>query len=782
MFRRLAGNSGGLWKSKNPHSVEYLKYLHGVLTKNEKITENNKAIIIEAVRTMTEILIWGDQNDSSVFDFFLERQMLVHFTNIMKQKCGGYVNVQLLQTLNIMFENLRNETSLYFLLSNNHVNLMISHPFDFDNEELLAYYVSFLKTLSFKLNLNTVHFFFNETTHEFPLFTEALKFFNHSESMVRIAVRTITLNVFRLKDEGTMKFVVSRAQDYFTLLAKEIARQNVEMDTFARSAQNELTNRERLLNMIDIHLDNMHYLNDILLVQNEELNALLVNSISYYVISPLYLASLASLRETISTILLSKVSALFLLSHLILTIHDEHVVQAVLTPLFFGDENDIRSHWVRHVEKGLYLEPSSCRDTPTPRLFFCAHLDALVNGGDDHCTLYALLLVYSICQNKGTVKEVLEAAQFPSEKKNAKCDKTLSANLLYVLEKATASDTSLRPITLELCCIVIRGLVLALEDDNAFIKSAADLALSIQNKLARRLNEIVFTEDLFLEMFEEEHYLVEQNTVRMDSIASNASLYLPPSSTPLSKIPLSQRLPCGNEERIRRTLQFFFILRRFAHDLLGEREENLPLNSKVQAMAELDDCINLNNCDLLACYVSTNKNEKASRFLVTDRHQLILVEPDKRKLGWAIVRFSGLLQDTHVSGDPNDGRTLHVVVEDVKCRSKSKSSPQLSAKLIFDDHIRCMAAKQRLGKGRKTSRQHKLQLISALLGGSTKADKTQHNEQPAASSPIKRNHTQSGGPGSLHLMTKPENDTKDEYSNNVPDDPAMSPQGSVKHL
>lgn len=99
-----------------------------------------------------------------------------------------------------------------FLLSNNHINAVISHSFDFDNEELLAYYVSFIKTLSFKLNSNTIHFFFNEvgylsivinihliqTTREFPLFTEALKFYNHSESMVRIAVRTVTLNIFRV--------------------------------------------------------------------------------------------------------------------------------------------------------------------------------------------------------------------------------------------------------------------------------------------------------------------------------------------------------------------------------------------------------------------------------------------------------------------------------------------------------------------------------------------------------------------------------------------------------
>lgn len=38
--------------------------------------------------------------------------MLSFFLNILKQKCGSYVCVQLLQTLNILFENIRNETSL----------------------------------------------------------------------------------------------------------------------------------------------------------------------------------------------------------------------------------------------------------------------------------------------------------------------------------------------------------------------------------------------------------------------------------------------------------------------------------------------------------------------------------------------------------------------------------------------------------------------------------------------------------------------------------------------
>lgn len=38
--------------------------------------------------------------------------MLLFFLKIMRQKCGSYVCVQLLQTLNILFENIRNQTSL----------------------------------------------------------------------------------------------------------------------------------------------------------------------------------------------------------------------------------------------------------------------------------------------------------------------------------------------------------------------------------------------------------------------------------------------------------------------------------------------------------------------------------------------------------------------------------------------------------------------------------------------------------------------------------------------
>lgn len=44
--------------------------------------------------------------------FFLEKNMLVFFLRFMRQKAGHIICVQLLQTLNILFDNISNETSV----------------------------------------------------------------------------------------------------------------------------------------------------------------------------------------------------------------------------------------------------------------------------------------------------------------------------------------------------------------------------------------------------------------------------------------------------------------------------------------------------------------------------------------------------------------------------------------------------------------------------------------------------------------------------------------------
>ena len=68
--------------------------------------------------------------------------------------------LQVLQTLYILIQNLRSKTALYYICSNNHVNDLVTLSFDFEDEEVLGYYINLLKSISLQLTTKTAQFFF----------------------------------------------------------------------------------------------------------------------------------------------------------------------------------------------------------------------------------------------------------------------------------------------------------------------------------------------------------------------------------------------------------------------------------------------------------------------------------------------------------------------------------------------------------------------------------------------------------------------------------------------
>ncbi|XP_069343025.1 protein CLEC16A isoform X3 [Eulemur rufifrons] len=362
---------GGHGKSsRNIHSLDHLKYLYHVLTKNTTVTEQNRNLLVETIRSITEILIWGDQNDSSVFDFFLEKNMFVFFLNILRQKSGRYVCVQLLQTLNILFENISHETSLYYLLSNNYVNSIIVHKFDFSDEEIMAYYISFLKTLSLKLNNHTVHFFYNEHTNDFALYTEAIKFFNHPESMVRIAVRTITLNVYKvsLDNQAMLHYIRDKtAVPYFSNLVWFIGSHVIELDNCVQTDE-EHRNRGKLSDLVAEHLDHLHYLNDILIINCEFLNDVLTDHLLNRLFLPLYVYSLENQDKGGERPKISLPVSLYLLSQVFLIIHHAPLVNSLAEVILNGDLSEMYAKTEQDVQRSSAKPSIRCFIKPTETL------------------------------------------------------------------------------------------------------------------------------------------------------------------------------------------------------------------------------------------------------------------------------------------------------------------------------------------------------------------------------------------------------------------------------
>lgn len=815
--------SGALWKPKNPHSLEHLKYLHNLLCKNQQVTEQNRSLLVETLRSISEILIWGDQNDSSVFDFFLEKNMLSFFLRYLQQRCGRYICVQLLQTLNILFENIRNETSLYYLLSNNHINSIIVHKFDFSDEEVMAYYISFLKTLSLKLNKHTIHFFYNEHTNDFALYTEAIKFFNHSEAMVRIAVRTITLNVFRVDDKAMLRYIRDRtAAPYFSNLVWFIGNHILDLDLCVRHDMDHRS-RDRLSDLVAEHLDHLHYLNDILTIGLDTLNLVLIHHLLNNLFIPLYVYSLTKRKKfddpQDDRKHVSSVVSLFLLSQVFLIMHHRQLVQQLGEVIFHGDitlaqtdgmpnspktrirefrapaeslEKTLENNrpkrrynqplpgqeegavggveegnsvfYATREELGEGVSSPSTEDALSPSSEVCSgdtelssptqnstdeekligmshrmaipsgmpdrlqpftlenrpYLETLFNAlectENDYSALFALCLLYAMGRNEGISQNLLDGVMMPTERSRSKENYNilLVERLIRIIEQACQSGSKVRLATLELSIKLLKQLVN--KEDRSYLQDRHLACIENARECStQRLRTFYKSEEIFLDMFEDEYREMKSRPLNVEYLMMDASILLPPTGTPLTGIDFIKRLPCGEVERARKAIRTFFLVRDLSLSLMHEPETQLPL-TKEENCIKVNDVLDLNNSDLIACTVVTRESRRQERrFLVIDPMQLILVEPDSKRLGWGVVRFVGFLQDVEVSGDKDDSRLLHVVVHKPSTPVQSRSLPILSARFVFDDHIRCMAAKQRLIKGRQRARQQKMQTIERLL-------------------------------------------------------------------
>eukprot|EP00913_Durusdinium_trenchii_P022170 g20831.t1 len=262
----------------------------------------------------------SEQNDhnENFFDFFCEKSILADFVRILGRPVPKTVKVQLLQSLSMLIQNIRRPTSLYYLFSNNYVNQLIATQFDWSDEEILGYYISFLKSLALRLNEETIktlgqnepipprRFFFQERSQQFPLFTEAVRFFSHHDQMVRTSVRTLTLRVFNVtpgsSNEAMQSFVLKISRPYFRHLAEHLCLLWRTLDE-SKGQPNALdeANAEQQ--------DLVMYISDVLEMKNANLSRIVVKMVLDHACYPMLLESLAAEDQS----LLSWRTALFLL-------------------------------------------------------------------------------------------------------------------------------------------------------------------------------------------------------------------------------------------------------------------------------------------------------------------------------------------------------------------------------------------------------------------------------------------------------------------------------------
>ncbi|KAL3642809.1 hypothetical protein CASFOL_013624 [Castilleja foliolosa] len=281
------------------------------------VNDINKDFVIEALRSVSELITYGDQHDAAYFEFFMEKQVMGEFVRILKISRTLTVSLQLLQTMSIMIQNLKSDHSIYYMFSNEHVNYLITYQFDFRNEELLSYYISFLRAISGKLNKDTISLLFktqNDEVVSFPLYVEAIRFAFHEESMIRTAVRALTLNVYHVGDDAVNRFL-SRAPhaDYFLNLVNFFRDRCIHLNLVISDASKNLhmESPSSILSAVDEIEDNLYYFSDVVSAGIPDVGRLIMENVLRLLIFPLILPSLRT--EVVKEPSLGAVTSLYLL-------------------------------------------------------------------------------------------------------------------------------------------------------------------------------------------------------------------------------------------------------------------------------------------------------------------------------------------------------------------------------------------------------------------------------------------------------------------------------------
>ncbi len=293
----LLGETKG--EGARKYSLEELKARYDILQSNPVILEANKGLVVETIRSIAEFMIWGDQHEPRIFEFLKENNIMVRASGRAQQSqkhgqrssrgavrrarahsraralsarrdrvlpwsCAqvylqqvlqqvqnrtGDVAKQVLQTLSIVVQNVRSDVGFSFLFSNNHVNNIIETRFDFTDEEVLGYFITFLKAVSVRLTAQTAQYFLIPRTGapagvpRLPLYEQALPFAHHKEGMVRAGVRTLTLSVYSVHDRVIRSVVTSTpAVNYFNEVAAYIGQQTQVRAQAGREGKCQLEN------------------------------------------------------------------------------------------------------------------------------------------------------------------------------------------------------------------------------------------------------------------------------------------------------------------------------------------------------------------------------------------------------------------------------------------------------------------------------------------------------------------------------------------------------------
>ena len=303
------------------------------------VNELNKIRII--IRRLEGYLLMADKKNLFIyFNAFYELGLL-NILNGYLDKRDQQISFCILECIYILLTNIQNTGLIFYLYSTKYATQIpgeylniIDKIISIDirkKEEFLTYQVNFIKSLTLKLNIDCIEFFYNKHKNQFPILHRAFSLYNHKDAMIRSAVKNIFLTILKIKEEHLRRFITSFPNNiYYPNIIFQLRNIIIRLCIINFIDEKNRSNPiDKFRDEHDNLIDYMYYISDILLLNIDNVNFILINCILNEIILPLFKTIISKKEEKISIVF-----ALYILTLFIFIVKNKFIIDVISYFLF----------------------------------------------------------------------------------------------------------------------------------------------------------------------------------------------------------------------------------------------------------------------------------------------------------------------------------------------------------------------------------------------------------------------------------------------------------------
>ena len=308
---------------------------------NDSYSVNELNKIRTIIRRLEGYLLMADKKKLFIyFNAFYELGLL-NILNGYLDKREQQISFCILECIYILLTNIQNTGLIFYLYSTKYATQIpgeylniIDKIISIDirkKEEFLTYQVNFIKSLTLKLNIDCIEFFYNKHKNQFPILHRAFSLYNHKDAMIRSAVKNIFLTILKIKEEHLRRFITSFPNNiYYPNIIFQLRNIIIRLCIINFIDEKNRSNPiDKFRDEHDNLIDYMYYISDILLLNIDNVNFILINCILNEIILPLFKTIISKKEEKISIVF-----ALYILTLFIFIVKNKFIVDVISYFLF----------------------------------------------------------------------------------------------------------------------------------------------------------------------------------------------------------------------------------------------------------------------------------------------------------------------------------------------------------------------------------------------------------------------------------------------------------------